>query len=84
MIVVGPAALGRAAAAGRARVRPLARRRTRSIDALLDAPSAEADRHARRVREYEIPEQLLVRDLMTERPRTTTRRYAAARRPRAS
>ena len=38
----------------------------------LDAPSAESIVTLPMFAEYEIPEQLLVRDLMTERPRTTT------------
>jgi CBS domain-containing protein len=42
------------------------------IDALLAAPSAEAIVTLPVFVEYELPEQLLVRDLMTERPRTTT------------
>jgi CBS domain-containing protein len=43
-----------------------------SIDALLAAPSPEAVATLPMFLEYDIPEQLLVRDLMTERPRTTT------------
>jgi CBS domain-containing protein len=43
-----------------------------AIAALLDAPSPEAVVSLPMFSEYEIPEQLLVRDLMTERPRTTT------------
>ena len=42
------------------------------IDALLASPSPEAVVTLPVFSEYEIPEQLLVRDLMTERPRTTT------------
>jgi CBS domain-containing protein len=42
-----------------------------AIDALLDSPSAEAVVRLPMFVEYEIPEQLLVRDLMTEHPRTT-------------
>jgi CBS domain-containing protein len=45
--------------------------RTEVIDALLDSPSPEAVATLPLFAEYEIPEQLLVRDLMTERPRTT-------------
>jgi len=52
------------------------------LDALLASPSAEAVAGLPIFAEYEIPEQLLVRDLMTERPRTTTGdiplRHAAA------
>lgn len=42
------------------------------IDALLATPSAEATATLPMFAEYEIAEQILVRDLMTERPRTTT------------
>jgi CBS domain-containing protein/mannitol/fructose-specific phosphotransferase system IIA component (Ntr-type) len=42
-----------------------------AIEALLHAPSAESIATLPLFEEYEIPEQLLVRDLMTERPRTT-------------
>ena len=42
-----------------------------SIEALLAAPSPEAVLTLPMFTEYDIPEQLLVRDLMTERPRTT-------------
>jgi CBS domain-containing protein len=42
------------------------------VAALLDAPSAEAVVSLPFFSDQEIPEQLLVRDLMTERPRTTT------------
>jgi CBS domain-containing protein len=42
-----------------------------AIAALLDAPSPEALVGLPMFSEYEIPEHLLVRDLMTERPRTT-------------
>ena len=42
------------------------------VAALLDAPSAESVVTLPMFAEYEIPEQLLVRDLMTERPRTTS------------
>ena len=42
------------------------------IEALLAEPSAEAVATLPAFREYEMPAQLLVRDLMTERPRTTT------------
>jgi CBS domain-containing protein len=43
-----------------------------AVAALLDAPSAESIVSLPMFAEYEIAEQLLVRDLMTERPRTTT------------
>ncbi len=43
-----------------------------TIAAMLSAPSAEALVRLSTFEEHEIPEQLLVRDLMTERPRTTT------------
>jgi CBS domain-containing protein/mannitol/fructose-specific phosphotransferase system IIA component (Ntr-type) len=46
--------------------------REEAVAALLDAPSAESIVTLPMFAEYEIPEQLLVRDLMTERPRTTT------------
>lgn len=42
------------------------------VAALKDAPSAEAVVSLPFFSDQEIPEQLLVRDLMTERPRTTT------------
>jgi CBS domain-containing protein len=42
------------------------------IESLLDSPSPEAVATLSVFTEYAIPEQLLVRDLMTERPRTTT------------
>jgi CBS domain-containing protein len=42
------------------------------VEALVDAPSAEAVVSLPFFSDHEIPEQLLVRDLMTERPRTTT------------
>ena len=42
------------------------------IEALRACPSAEAVVTLSMFVEYQIPEQLLVRDLMTERPRTTT------------
>src|SRR5262249_12902878 len=42
------------------------------IDALVASPSPEAVVTLAAFSEYEIPEQLLVRDLMTESPRTTT------------
>ena len=42
------------------------------IEALRECPSAEAVATLPAFEEYGIPEQLLVRDLMTERPRTTT------------
>jgi len=41
------------------------------IDALLHSPSPESAVTLPVFAEYQIPEQLLVRDLMTERPRTT-------------
>ena len=40
------------------------------VDALLAAPSAEALVHLPELAEYNVPEQLSVRDLMTPRPRT--------------
>src|SRR4051812_30969308 len=43
-----------------------------AVAALLDARSAESIATLPMFVEYEIPEQLLVRDLMTDRPRTTT------------
>jgi CBS domain-containing protein len=43
-----------------------------AIDAIVAAPSAEAVVTLPIFSEQEIPEQLLVKDLMTERPRTTT------------
>ena len=43
-----------------------------AVAAMLDAPSAESIVSLPMFSEYEIAEQLLVRDLMTERPRTTT------------
>jgi CBS domain-containing protein len=46
--------------------------RREAIDAILDAPSPEAVAALPLFADYEIPEQLLVRDLMTEGPRTTT------------
>jgi CBS domain-containing protein len=42
------------------------------IEALRTSPSAEAVATLSMFVEYQIPEQLLVRDLMTERPKTTT------------
>jgi CBS domain-containing protein len=42
------------------------------IDALVQSPSAESVVRLPAFEEYQIPDQLLVRDLMTERPRTTT------------
>lgn len=41
------------------------------MEALRDSPSAEAVAALPAFAEYEVPEQLLVRDLMTEGPRTT-------------
>lgn len=46
--------------------------REEAIAALLDAPSPEAVATLPMFADFEIPDQLLVRDLMTERPRTTT------------
>jgi CBS domain-containing protein len=46
--------------------------REEAVAALLDAPSAESIVTLPMFVECEIPEQILVRDLMTERPRTTT------------
>lgn len=43
-----------------------------ALDALLDAPTPDAAASLPMFDEFEIAEQLLVRDLMTERPRTTT------------
>lgn len=43
-----------------------------ALDALLDAPSAEAVARLPVFVDYEMPTQLLVRDLMTDRPRTIT------------
>ena len=43
-----------------------------AVAALLDAPSAESIASLPMFAEYEIPDQLLVRDLMTDSPRTTT------------
>jgi CBS domain-containing protein len=71
VVVVGPPRLaGRLLQVVRAFRRLLERRET--IDALLAAPSAEAMATLPMFADYEIAEQLLVRDLMTERPRTTT------------
>ena len=53
------------------------------IDALLASPSPEAVVTLPVFAEYEIPEQLLVRDLMTERRARHGRRVASARRARA-
>ena len=46
--------------------------RPEAVDALLDAPSAEAVTMLPIFADVDLPEQLLVRDLMTESPRTTT------------
>lgn len=46
--------------------------RREALDALLAAPSPEAVARLPLFLEYEIPLQLLVRDLMTDRPRTIT------------
>jgi len=46
--------------------------REEAVAALVDAPSAESIVTLPMFVECEIPEQILVRDLMTERPRTTT------------
>jgi CBS domain-containing protein len=42
-----------------------------AVDAIVDAPSPEAMTTLPLFAEVELPEELLVRDLMTERPRTT-------------
>jgi len=70
VVVVGPP---RAAARQLQVVRGFGRLLAREevIDALQASPSAEAVATLAAFTEYEIPEQLLVRDLMTERPRTT-------------
>ena len=46
--------------------------RREAVDALVDAPSAEALATLPLFADVDLPEQLLVRDLMTEAPRTTT------------
>lgn len=46
--------------------------RQEAVEALLAAPSPEATATLPMFAEYEIAEQILVRDLMTERPRTIT------------
>jgi CBS domain-containing protein len=70
IVVVGPP---RAAARQLQVVRGFGRLLAREdvIEAILASPSAEAVTGLAAFREYELPEQLLVRDLMTERPRTT-------------
>lgn len=70
VIVVGPPRLAaRQLQVVRALGRVLAKRE--SIDALLDAQSPEALVRLPMLVEQDLPEQLLVRDLMTERARTT-------------
>jgi CBS domain-containing protein len=70
VIVVGPPRLAaRQQQVVRGFGRLLARQEV--IDALRDAPSPEALVTLPVFVDYELPEQLLVRDLMTERPRTT-------------
>jgi len=70
-VVVGPPrSAARQLQVVRAFSRLLAREEV--VAALLDAPSAESVVTLPMFAEYEIPEQLLVRDLMTERPRTTS------------
>ena len=71
VMVVGPP---RAAARQLQVVRGFSRLlpRREAIEALLAAPSAEAIVRLPMFAEYQIPEQLLVRDLMTEHPRTTS------------
>ena len=70
-VVVGPPRLAaRQLQLVRAFGRLLTRREV--IDALVEAPSPEALVSLPVFAEYDIPEQLLVRDLMTERPRTIT------------
>jgi CBS domain-containing protein len=71
VMVVGPP---RSAARQLQVVRALGRLlpREEAVTALIDAPSAESIVTLPMFVEYEIPDQLLVRDLMTERPRTTT------------
>jgi len=81
IVVVGPP---RAAARQFQVVRGFGRLLARDdvIEALLASPSAEAVATLAAFREFELPEQLLVRDLMTERPRTTdpdTSMFRAAR-----
>ena len=81
IVVVGPP---RAAARQFQVVRGFGRLLARDdvIEALLASPSAEAVAALAAFREFELPEQLLVRDLMTERPRTTdpdTSMFRAAR-----
>jgi CBS domain-containing protein len=71
VVVVGPP---RAAARQLQVVRGFGRLLAREevIEALRECPSAEAVATLPAFEEYGIPEQLLVRDLMTELPRTTT------------
>jgi CBS domain-containing protein len=69
-LVVGPPRLAaRLLQVVRAFGRLLARAET--IDALLASPSAEATAALAMFSDYEIADQILVRDLMTDRPRTT-------------
>lgn len=70
VVVVGPPRLAaRQLQVVRALGRLLAKRE--SIDALLDAQSPESVVRLPMLVEHDLPEQLLVRDLMTERARTT-------------
>ena len=70
VVVVGPPRLAaRQLQVVRAFGRLLAKRE--SIDALIDAQSPEAVVRLPMLVEHDLPEQLLVRDLMTERARTT-------------
>jgi CBS domain-containing protein len=69
VVVAPPRLAARLLQVVRALGRLLLRRET--IDALLAAPSAEAIATLPLFADVEIAEQLLVRDLMTERPRTT-------------
>lgn len=70
VVVVGPPRVAaRQLQIVRAFSRLLAKRD--AVDALVDAPSAEAVTTLPLFAETELPEELLVRDLMTERPRTT-------------
>ncbi|MFI5228414.1 MAG: CBS domain-containing protein [Gemmatimonadales bacterium] len=70
VVVIGPPRL---AARQLQVVRALGRllQRPEAIEALRDSPSAEAVVTLPIFAEVDLPEQLLVRDLMTERPRTT-------------
>jgi CBS domain-containing protein/mannitol/fructose-specific phosphotransferase system IIA component (Ntr-type) len=70
LVIVGPhTSAARQLQVVRGFGRLLARREV--IDALRESPSAEAVATLPMFAEYEVPEQLLVRDLMTEGPRTT-------------